>query len=46
MHCVKEHGHEHIDIQRRIKAALDPLNIMNPGKMLPPAPGGGATSRL
>ena len=25
-----------IEIQRRIKQALDPLNIMNPGKVLPP----------
>ncbi len=24
-----------IDVQRRIKEALDPLNIMNPGKVLP-----------
>jgi glycolate oxidase len=24
-----------LDIQRRIKAALDPLNILNPGKVLP-----------
>jgi len=31
---VKEHGELHIDIQRRIKHALDPLNIMNPGKVL------------
>lgn len=25
----------HIDCQRRIKFALDPLNLCNPGKMLP-----------
>jgi glycolate oxidase len=24
-----------VDIQKRIKAALDPLNILNPGKVLP-----------
>jgi glycolate oxidase len=24
-----------IDVHRRIKQALDPLNIMNPGKVLP-----------
>ena len=24
-----------IDLQRRIKAAFDPLNILNPGKMFP-----------
>ena len=35
-HCAKEHGPFHIDVQRRIKAALDPLNLANPGKMLPP----------
>src|SRR5690606_41586363 len=25
------------DLQRRIKAALDPLDLLNPGKVLPPA---------
>jgi len=29
-----EHG-EGISVMRQIKQALDPLNIMNPGKMLP-----------
>jgi glycolate oxidase len=24
-----------LDIQKRIKAALDPLNILNPGKVFP-----------
>jgi hypothetical protein len=28
-----------IDVQRRIKQALDPLNIMNPGKVLPSSAG-------
>jgi glycolate oxidase len=28
-------GDVSIDIQKRIKAALDPLNILNPGKILP-----------
>lgn len=32
-YIIQEHGVEHIDIQRRIKRALDPLNIMNPGKI-------------
>ncbi|HSR32474.1 MAG TPA: FAD-linked oxidase C-terminal domain-containing protein, partial [Anaerolineae bacterium] len=25
-----------IDLQRRIKGAFDPLNILNPGKIFPP----------
>ena len=28
-------GEVSIDIQKRIKAALDPLNVLNPGKVLP-----------
>jgi len=28
-----------LDVQRRIKQALDPQNILNPGKVLPEAPG-------
>lgn len=36
-HALKEHGEHHIDIQRRIKKALDPKNILNPSKMLPPS---------
>jgi D-lactate dehydrogenase (cytochrome) len=35
-YLVKEHGHG-LDIMRVIKAALDPLGILNPGKILPDA---------
>lgn len=31
----REHGPDHVAVQRRIKQALDPLGIMNPGKVLP-----------
>jgi D-lactate dehydrogenase (cytochrome) len=30
-----EHGDEGVDLMRRIKLALDPELIMNPGKILP-----------
>ena len=33
-YIIQEHGIAHIDIQRRIKRALDPHNIMNPGKII------------
>lgn len=33
-YIIMEHGVAHVDIQRRIKRALDPLNIMNPGKII------------
>ena len=32
-HIIEEHGEVHVDIQRRIKRALDPRNIMNPTSM-------------
>lgn len=35
--AAAEHGPLHVEVQRRIKRALDPLNIMNPGKFLPEA---------
>jgi alkyldihydroxyacetonephosphate synthase len=33
---AEELGPEGIDALRRIKAALDPDGLMNPGKLLPP----------
>ena len=33
-YLIQEHGAAHVDVQRRIKRALDPLNIMNPGKII------------
>ena len=30
---AEEHGEDHINIQRAVKRALDPQNIMNPGKV-------------
>ena len=32
-HIIEEHGEAHIEVQRMIKRALDPHNLMNPGKV-------------
>lgn len=34
----KEHGAVAVDVMRSLKMALDPHNLLNPGKILPPAP--------
>lgn len=34
-HLIPEHGREHIVLQRRIKAALDPHDLFNQGKFYP-----------
>ncbi len=36
-----EHGEAGLDVMRAIKAALDPLGILNPGKILPQPDAGG-----
>jgi D-lactate dehydrogenase (cytochrome) len=33
-YLIKEHGHG-LDVMRMIKATLDPLGILNPGKIFP-----------
>jgi D-lactate dehydrogenase (cytochrome) len=37
-HVLWEHGPFHVDAQRRIKRALDPRMIMNPGKIFAAEP--------
>jgi len=34
----EEHGEDALALMRQIKQAFDPLNILNPGKVLPPPP--------
>lgn len=34
----KEHGAVAVDVMRSLKMALDPHNLLNPGKILPPLP--------
>lgn len=36
VYLVEEHGAPALAVMHTLKAALDPLNIMNPGKTLPP----------
>ncbi|ALA16358.1 MULTISPECIES: FAD-binding oxidoreductase [unclassified Chelatococcus] len=36
VYLVEEHGAPALEVMHTLKAALDPLNIMNPGKTLPP----------
>jgi D-lactate dehydrogenase (cytochrome) len=31
---IEEHGDDAVDLMARIKRAFDPLNIMNPGKIV------------
>ena len=35
-YLIVEHGAVAVDVMRAIKQALDPNNILNPGKVLPP----------
>ncbi|GBQ68213.1 D-lactate dehydrogenase [Ameyamaea chiangmaiensis NBRC 103196] len=37
MFMTREHDANALDVMRAIKAALDPANLLNPGKLLPPA---------
>jgi D-lactate dehydrogenase (cytochrome) len=33
---LAEHGADAIDVMRAVKHALDPQNLLNPGKVMPP----------
>ncbi len=35
-YLLQEHGEDGVALMRTLKTALDPLNLMNPGKILPP----------
>ncbi len=37
-HLLREHGRAHVEVQQAIKNALDPHNLMNPGKFYYKAP--------
>ena len=32
---VREHGEGAVEVMRALKTALDPLDLLNPGKILP-----------
>ena len=34
-YLVAEHGEVAVEVMRAVKAALDPRNLLNPGKVLP-----------
>jgi D-lactate dehydrogenase (cytochrome) len=36
-YLLAEHGEVAVDVMRALKTALDPANLLNPGKILPPA---------
>ena len=36
-YLAREHGEAALAVMRAVKAALDPLNLLNPGKLVPPA---------
>jgi D-lactate dehydrogenase (cytochrome) len=34
-YLIPEHGSVAVDVMRAVKTALDPQNLLNPGKILP-----------